>query len=55
MNIHFVCRGNILRSVIAEAHLKSLNLEGITVISSGTNVNRGDPAERAFLQFNETS
>lgn len=34
--VHFVCRGNSFRSRIAEAYLKSLNIKGITVISSGT-------------------
>jgi len=36
MNVHFICRGNAHRSVMAEAYLKSLNLPGVTVVSSGT-------------------
>jgi protein-tyrosine-phosphatase len=36
MTIHFICRGNTFRSIIAEAYLKSLNLKGISIISSGT-------------------
>ncbi|MBC7581758.1 hypothetical protein H7097_02715 [Aeromicrobium sp.] len=36
MIVHFICRGNVLRSVIAEAYLKSLQLPGVTVLSSGT-------------------
>lgn len=46
MRIHFICRGNILRSVIAETYLKSLKLRNIDVISSGTNVNWKDLTER---------
>jgi protein-tyrosine-phosphatase len=36
MTVHFICRGNANRSLIAEAYLKSLNLKDINVISSGT-------------------
>lgn len=49
MNIHFICRGNVLRSLIAETYLKSLNLEDVNVISSGTNVNWDDPQEREYF------
>jgi protein-tyrosine-phosphatase len=49
MNIHFICRGNVLRSLIAETYLKSLNLEDVNVISSGTNVNSDDPQEREYF------
>jgi protein-tyrosine-phosphatase len=49
MNIHFICRGNILRSIIAETYLKSLKLKDIHVISSGTNVNWEDLAERGHF------
>ena len=48
MQIHFLCRGNILRSVIAEAYLKSLNLKNVSVLSSGTNVNWQDPTEKQY-------
>jgi protein-tyrosine-phosphatase len=34
--IHFICRGNSFRSIIAEAYLSSLQLEGWSVLSSGT-------------------
>ena len=37
MIIHFICRGNSFRSIIAEAYLKSRRLDGLKVISSGTN------------------
>ena len=36
MRIHFICRGNVLRSLIAETYLKSLQLEGVEASSSGT-------------------
>ena len=36
MKIHFVCRGNALRSVIAEAYLKSKEIPEFEVSSSGT-------------------
>ncbi len=36
MVVHFICRGNANRSLMAEAYLKSLHLEGVTVLSSGT-------------------
>ena len=36
MTVHFICRGNAFRSLIAEAYLKSLNLPGLIVTSSGT-------------------
>jgi len=49
MNIHFICRGNVLRSLIAETYLKSLGLKDINVISSGTNVNWNDPQEREYF------
>ncbi len=49
MNIHFICRGNVLRSLIAETYLKSLNVKNINVISSGTNVNWDDPQEREYF------
>ena len=36
MIIHFICRGNSFRSIIAEAYLKSLELKDSSVLSSGT-------------------
>jgi protein-tyrosine-phosphatase len=36
MIIHFICRGNSFRSVIAEAYLNSLGIKGSRVLSSGT-------------------
>ena len=36
MIIHFICRGNSFRSIIAEAYLNSLAIENLSVLSSGT-------------------
>jgi protein-tyrosine-phosphatase len=36
MIIHFICRGNSFRSIIAEAYLNSLQIEDSRVLSSGT-------------------
>src|ERR1700745_1562200 len=36
MIVHFVCRGNAFRSIIAEAYLNSLELKDLSVLSSGT-------------------
>lgn len=36
MTIHFICRGNALRSPLAEAYLNSLQIPGIQATSSGT-------------------
>jgi len=36
MIIHFICRGNSFRSIIAEAYLNSLKIKDSSVLSSGT-------------------
>lgn len=36
MIIHFICRGNSFRSIIAEAYLNSLEVKGWSGLSSGT-------------------
>lgn len=36
MIIHFICRGNSFRSIIAEAYLNSLRIKDSSVLSSGT-------------------
>ena len=36
MIIHFICRGNSSRSIIAEAYLNSLEIKDSSVLSSGT-------------------
>ena len=37
MIIHFICRGNSFRSIIAEAYLNSLRIKDSSAVSSGTN------------------
>jgi protein-tyrosine-phosphatase len=36
MIIHFICRGNSFRSIIAEAYMNSLEIKDLKVLSSGT-------------------
>lgn len=36
MTVHFICRGNTFRSIIAETYLRSLELAGVETVSSGT-------------------
>jgi protein-tyrosine-phosphatase len=36
MIVHFICRGNAFRSIIAEAYLNSLKIKGWDALSSGT-------------------
>ena len=36
MMVHFICRGNAFRSIIAEAYLNSLGVKNLKAISSGT-------------------
>jgi protein-tyrosine-phosphatase len=36
MIVHFICRGNVFRSIVAEAYLNSLKFKDLTAISSGT-------------------
>jgi protein-tyrosine-phosphatase len=36
MTIHFICRGNSFRSIIAEAYFNSLKFKNLKAISSGT-------------------
>ena len=36
MRVHFICRGNASRSLIAEAYLKSLHIPNMETYSSGT-------------------
>lgn len=49
MNVHFICRGNVLRSLMAETYVKSKQLKNVSVVSSGTNVNWDDPQEREYF------
>jgi protein-tyrosine-phosphatase len=34
--VHFICRGNAFRSIIAEAYLNSLQFKNLKAVSSGT-------------------
>jgi protein-tyrosine-phosphatase len=36
MMVHFICRGNAFRSIIAEAYVNSLKFKNLRAISSGT-------------------
>ena len=49
MKIHFICRGNVLRSIIAETYLDSLRLAGLEVSSSGVLVDYANPSEQGFF------
>lgn len=49
MKIHFICRGNVLRSLIAETYLRSLQHPSITTTSSGTSVDLSSKVEREFF------
>jgi protein-tyrosine-phosphatase len=50
MTVHFICRGNVLRSIIAEAYLNSLQLPDITVVSSGTVADEYRVTNHAFIE-----
>jgi protein-tyrosine-phosphatase len=52
MIIHFICRGNSFRSIIAEAYLNSLEIKDWSVISSGTTA-ASDKA-RNLVYYNKT-
>jgi protein-tyrosine-phosphatase len=47
MVVHFICRGNAFRSIIAEAYLNSLKFEDLKAISSGTAAAVGRAGNRA--------
>ncbi len=49
MKIHFICRANVLRSLIAETYLRSLNIPNITVASSGTEADYFKPTIEPYL------
>ena len=48
--IHFICRGNSFRSIIAEAYLNSLEVNGWSVLSSGTMGALDKPRSLAFYR-----
>ena len=47
--VHFVCRGNVYRSRIAEAYLRSKAIPGVTVTSSGVAATDNQSAQIATL------
>ena len=49
MTIHFICRGNVMRSLVADAYLKSLRLKDIIVTSSGTIADADNEKEQAYF------
>ena len=49
MVIHFICRGNVFRSLIAEAYVRSLQIPNLTVHSSGTVAGRDK--EKNLINF----
>jgi protein-tyrosine-phosphatase len=52
MIVHFICRGNAFRSIIAEAYLNSLKIENLQAISSGTVAAAERPGNLAY--YSET-
>jgi len=50
MIIHFICRGNVLRSLIAETYLKSLELPNVIVITSGVVTDANRDSDRPFFE-----
>jgi len=52
MLIHFICRGNSFRSIIAEAYLNSLKFKNLKAISSGTTA--AVDRTRNLRSYNET-
>jgi protein-tyrosine-phosphatase len=50
MHVHFICRGNVFRSLIAETYLKSLRLPGVTVVSSGTKADYYRESNKLFFK-----
>jgi protein-tyrosine-phosphatase len=51
MIIHFICRGNSFRSIIAEAYLNSLKIKGSTVLSSGTTAASDKASNLAYYRM----
>jgi protein-tyrosine-phosphatase len=48
--IHFICRGNAFRSVIAEAYLRSLRIKDLEILSSGTIAERSKVGNKVNFQ-----
>jgi protein-tyrosine-phosphatase len=51
MIIHFICRGNSFRSIIAEAYLNSLEIKDSSVLSSGTVAALGKVGNLAYYRM----
>jgi protein-tyrosine-phosphatase len=51
MIIHFICRGNSFRSIIAEAYLNSLEIKDSGVLSSGTTAASDKAGNLAFYRI----
>jgi protein-tyrosine-phosphatase len=51
MIIHFICRGNSFRSIIAEAYLNSLEIEDSSALSSGTVAAIGKVGNLAYYRM----
>jgi protein-tyrosine-phosphatase len=50
--VHFICRGNSFRSIIAEAYLNSLEVKDCIVLSSGTTA--ASDKTRNLASYHET-
>ncbi len=50
MKVHFICRGNVFRSMVAETYLRSLHIPNVETSSSGTIVSLHNPQERQFFE-----
>jgi protein-tyrosine-phosphatase len=51
MIIHFICRGNSFRSIIAEAYLNSLEIKDSSALSSGTVAAIGKVGNLAYYRM----
>ncbi len=51
MTIHFICRGNSFRSIIAEAYLNSLKINDLVVFSSGSTAALAKARNRPYHQL----
>jgi protein-tyrosine-phosphatase len=49
--IHFICRGNSFRSIIAEAYLNSLKINDLVVLSSGSTAAMAKARNLAYYQM----
>lgn len=49
--VHFICRGNSFRSIIAEAYLNSLEVTGLSALSSGSTAAPAKPRNLVYYQM----